>query len=309
MKTFIQLVIACLLSQVMFAQPKIISFTPASGPIGTTVTITGTSFGASPADNVVYFGATKATVTAASPTLLTVTVPGGATYEPITVTTSGLTAYSASPFVVTFKGGGGVFDAGSFAPRVDYATGIAPTSNYLSDLDGDGKPDFIVGDYNSPTVLVYRNTSASGSISFAAKKSFSSNGDQNRISKGGDLDGDGKPDIVTANSNSNTVSILRNTSTPGNISFDTKKDYATGVNPYTGPAIGDIDGDGKPDIVVANNSSNSFCILRNTSSIGNISFEAKIDFATGGSGAYPHSCAIADLDGDSKPDVAMAGGL
>src|SRR5579872_6537300 len=69
-----------------FAQaPVITSFSPASGAIGTIVTITGAGFNATAANNIVFFGATMATVTAASTTSLTVTVPVGATYQPISV--------------------------------------------------------------------------------------------------------------------------------------------------------------------------------------------------------------------------------
>ena len=61
-----------------------------------TVTITGTNFNTTPANNVVYFGATKATVSASTASSLTVTVPTGATYAPITVLNTGtsLAAYS-----------------------------------------------------------------------------------------------------------------------------------------------------------------------------------------------------------------------
>jgi hypothetical protein len=63
-----------------FSQPVITSFSPTSGPVGTTVTITGNSFSTTPANNIVFFGAVKATVTASTATLLTVTAPAGATY-------------------------------------------------------------------------------------------------------------------------------------------------------------------------------------------------------------------------------------
>ena len=54
--------------------PSISSFSPTSGAIGTTVTITGPNFNATANQNIVLFGATKATVTTASATSLTVTV-------------------------------------------------------------------------------------------------------------------------------------------------------------------------------------------------------------------------------------------
>ncbi len=99
----------------------------------------------------------------------------------------------------------------------------------------------------------------------------------------GDIDGDGKPDLVVANFTSNTVSVFRNTSTSGSIttgSFAAKVDFTTGTNPVS-IAIGDIDGDGKPDLVVTNNGSNSVSVFRNTSTSGSIttgSFAARVDF-------------------------------
>lgn len=88
--------------------PTITSFTPTSGPVGTTVTISGSNFSSTAANNIVYFGAVKATVTAATSTSLSVTVPTGATYAPITVTVNGLTTYSQAPFILTFSGGGAI---------------------------------------------------------------------------------------------------------------------------------------------------------------------------------------------------------
>ena len=81
-----------------FAQvPAISNLSPASGPIGSPVTITGSNFSATPSANIVYFGSVRATVTAASSNQLTVTVPSGSTYQPLTVTVNGLTAYSPEP--------------------------------------------------------------------------------------------------------------------------------------------------------------------------------------------------------------------
>ena len=66
--------------------PVITAFSPASGVPGTTVTLTGDNFSSVPSNNIVYFGAVRATVTAASVTNLIVTAPVSATYAPITVT-------------------------------------------------------------------------------------------------------------------------------------------------------------------------------------------------------------------------------
>lgn len=92
------------LSSNVFCQPVINSFAPVSGQVGTTVTIIGAGFSAIPTNNIVYFGAVRALVVSASTTSLSVQVPSGASYQPLTVTTGGFTSFSSKPFTVTFTG-------------------------------------------------------------------------------------------------------------------------------------------------------------------------------------------------------------
>src|SRR5207247_1779000 len=77
--------------------PTITSFTPASGPVGTSVTISGTNFTGATA---VLFNSVSASFTVNSATAITATVPAGATSGPIGVTTPDGTASSASSFTV-----------------------------------------------------------------------------------------------------------------------------------------------------------------------------------------------------------------
>ncbi|MDO9185250.1 MAG: FG-GAP-like repeat-containing protein [Bacteroidia bacterium] len=290
----------------VIAQPTITSFFPASGPIGTVVIITGANFNTSPTNNIVFFGATKAIVNTATTTSLNVTVPIGANYKYISVTdlTTGLTSYSAKPFIVTFTStcGGGGINTSAFDSKIDFARGnsYGDASVALSDLNGDGKPDLVVINQNNNTFSVLKNTSTSGIISFAQHVDFATGNNPNSLAIG-DLDGDGKPDLVATNSGDNTFSILRNTSTIGIISFASKIDYVSGSSPWC-VSLGDIDGDGKTDLAIVNNSSNSMAIIRNTSTSGIISFDPKVDFTTG---SGPLSLAIGDLDGDGKPDLAV----
>src|SRR5215203_2015265 len=109
------------------------------------------------------------------------------------------------------------------------------------------------------------------SITYKPKLDFATGGDP-YINAIGDIDGDGKPDIVVANSTSNTISVLRNTSSPGEISsssFANKLDFGVGARPVF-VALSDLDGDGKQDVAVTNLSSSTMSILRNTSTAGNI---------------------------------------
>ena len=296
-----------------YIPPTITSFTPTSAKPGDAVTITGTNFNTTTTNNIVFFGATKATVTAATTTSLTVTVPTGATFDYITELNigTGLACASTTKFTPVFSPNKTSIGTNDFSTKVDFTTGAATRSVAIGDIDGDGKPDLVVANSNSNTVSVFRNTSSSGSISsgsFSAKVDFTTGSGPLSVAIG-DIDGDGKPDLVVANFNDNTVSVFRNTSSSGSItssSFAAKVDFATGSG--SGPywvAIGDIDGDGKPDLAVANQSSNTVSVLRNTSSTGSItssSFAANVDFATG---SAPVSVVIGDIDGDGKPDLAV----
>ena len=90
----------------------------------------------------------------------------------------------------------------------------------------------------------------------------------------GDVNGDGKPDIVVANDDSNTVSVLLGN---GNGTFQAQQTFATGTDPSS-VAVGDVNGDGKPDLVVANDGSNTVSVLLGN---GNGTFQAQQTFATG----------------------------
>src|SRR5204863_273006 len=78
--------------------PTIATLSPASGPVGTAITIAGTNFGATP--GMIVFNGTPATPTSWSDTSITVPVPTGATSGPVVVTVGGLASNGVS-FTVT----------------------------------------------------------------------------------------------------------------------------------------------------------------------------------------------------------------
>ena len=83
-------------------KPTISGFTPASAPVGATITITGTNFDPTPASNTVTFNGTAAVVASCTSTQIVTTVPQGAATGPITVTNSEVLqgATSAASFTV-----------------------------------------------------------------------------------------------------------------------------------------------------------------------------------------------------------------
>jgi hypothetical protein len=296
-----------LLSFNVFSQPVITSFAPGSGQVGATVTINGTGFSSDPLSNMVFFGAVKANVISASANVLSVRVPTGTTYQPITVTTNGLTAYSAKPFIVTFPGGG--LTNASFDMPVNDSTDYHPNGIVVADFDGDGKADIATANNYSiagspASISILRNLSSVKNLVFENRKDIP-NGVLTYAITSGDLDGDGKPDIVCSSIKDQVISVFRNTSTPGNISFAAKITYPTTDNAES-IVIADMDGDGKPDISFVNYFTNDLSIYRNTSSAGVISFGPRQDFMTG---LGPTSLVITDMNGDSKPDAVVANSI
>ena len=197
--------------------------------------------------------------------------------------------------------------APSFAAKVDFPAGMGPVSIAIGDLNGDGKPDLAVANVGANTVSVLINTTAPGAAtpSFAATVDFPTGASPEYVAFA-DIDGCGRPELAVANFGSNTVSILLDTTPAGGTtpSFAAKVDFPTGEGPVA-IAVGDLDGDGRPDLAVANLTSNTVSLLRDAggSELAAPTYAAKVDFPTG---AGPNSVAIGDLDGDGRPDVAVA---
>jgi len=108
-----------------------------------------------------------------------------------------------------------------------------------------------------------------------------------------DLNGDGKPDLVAANSRPSTVSVLLGN---GDGTFADKTDYPTGSGPAT-VAVGDMNGDGRLDVVTTSGVMVSV-LLGN----GDGSFTTRFDYVADGS-----ALALGDLNGDGRLDLVVSG--
>jgi hypothetical protein len=203
----------------------------------------------------------------------------------------------------------GVLDTNSFARQLVVVPRTSAVDLVVADLDGDGKPDMVPimqADSVPPMVSVFRNTSVPGTISFASPVGFAAGNESGSIIAG-DVDGDGKMDLVIGWASGRAISVYRNLASPGALntnSFAPKVDFPSpGWVRCLG--MGDLNGDGKPDISLVTQSGDYMAVYQNLSTPGsftNTSLAGRVDYAGGNN---PHGVSVGDLDGDGRPDIVF----
>jgi len=187
---------------------------------------------------------------------------------------------------------------------------LAPGFNTLhvasADLNGDGKSEILVTELNGSRVFVFRNNSTPGSLSFAAPITITVPGSKVSQIVIRDLDINGKPDLIATDQAASRVFVLPNQSTLATIQFGSPSGFLLGGTSVTdGLAVGDLDGDALPEIVVSEflSPTGKIFILKNLSSPGTLSFSSPNLITTSTTIASLH---IGDLDGDGKPELASS---
>lgn len=160
----------------------------------------------------------------------------------------------------------------TFLPHVDYATGSQPQSIAVADVNRDGKPDLVTGNWGSGTVSVLLGN---GDGTFGSHADFAAGANPAGLSVA-DLNGDSKVDLVVTNYFSSTVSVLLGN---GDGTFASPVGYPTGVYPVGVVAVNVGAGSSLPDLVVANSGSNTVSVLPDS---GTGSFGTRVDYPTAG---------------------------
>ncbi|MBI3819001.1 MAG: VCBS repeat-containing protein [Planctomycetes bacterium] len=201
--------------------------------------------------------------------------------------------YTSKNISILINNGGG-----AFAPASNFSVGSGPFSVAIGDLNGDGIPDVATSNYDVDKIALLMAQPPAGSLAFAPVVNKSV-GSAPSIVIVDDLDGDGRLDLVSANTNSNSVSVLLNT---GAGAFANAVNYNVGVHPYSVDA-GDLNQDGTPDLATANYDSDAVSVLLN---IGAGAFGPASNFNVA-AGARPSSVVLGDVTGDGRADIASAG--
>lgn len=147
---------------------------------------------------------------------------------------------------------------GTFQDQITFAAGgSVGNTKFMSvaDLDRDGNLDIVITDGNANTVNVLIGN---GDGSFQDQVTYAV-GDTPQPVQVADMNSDGVPDLIVGNwgPTSNSVGVLLGN---GDGTFQPEINFATGLAPHAVP-VADVNGDGRPDIIVANEYSNSVSVL------------------------------------------------
>ena len=184
---------------------------------------------------------------------------------------------------------------GSFAPYVQYSTGLFPTGLAVGDFNGDGNLDVAVSNSEGNTITVHWGA---GDGTFQGQVNVGTGGNPYAVAAA-DFNNDGATDLVAVNYAAGSVSVIL--SNGNSDSFQARQDYAAGSDPVS-IAAADFNGDGKPDLVVGNYGANTVSIEFGN---GDGTFQAPTPSTTYAAGT-PRALAVADFNGDNIQDIAVA---
>jgi hypothetical protein len=181
----------------------------------------------------------------------------------------------------------------SFSPTVNYSVSPSPNGITSDDFNADGNIDLAFTQFSTLSTVCIMLGSASGT--FVASGSFTAgNGSNDLVSA--DLNGDGKKDLIVANSISNDISVLLGN---GAGSFSPAINFTTASGPRHLACV-DFNNDANLDIVAGAANVASVTVLMGD---GTGSFSTT---ATFGVGSTPQGVIAADFNGDNNIDIVSA---
>lgn len=222
----------------------------------------------------------------------------------------------SSGVVKILRGNGdGTFQAPVGYNVMNAAGGVGTLA--VADVNGDGIPDLVVSTCSvsncAGTVTVL---AGNGDGTFKSGVNYATGAFDNGNVAVADINGDGIPDLVVSDfcsdrsCNNGAVSILLG---KGKGVFETAVTYPSGGFQSGQIVVADVNSDGIPDLIVMDcgNGSRGNKVCYTTHGYAGVlvgngdgTFQPVVDFATGGD--IPSGVAVADLNGDGKPDIVAS---
>ena len=168
----------------------------------------------------------------------------------------------------------------------------------IGDLTGDGLPEAVFSNV-VPDSLTILTPDGFGGFSLLAAIGRP-DATLPRTVAIGDVDTDGRPDLVCCASGPNQIQVIRNL---GGGAFAAPAIYTVGQTPY-GAYVGDLDADGDVDIATANFNGHSVSVLKNVGGV----FTPFVDYPAGAGANSPRCVDGADLDDDGDVDLVCCNG-
>ncbi len=184
---------------------------------------------------------------------------------------------------------------GTFQAPVNYNAGSAPVFVAAVALGTSGVLDLVVADASSGIQSTVSVLLGNGDGTFQPAVSYSTGSRPESVAVA-DFNGDGIPDLATADYSANEVSVLLGT---GNGAFGQAVNYTVGTEPVA-IATADFNGDGYADLVTANFDEKNVSVLLGN---GDGTFKTAVSY---GAGSYPRAIAAVDVNGDNAPDLEVA---